>query len=478
VLIAAPFSAWLALAARIGLATAIAPLLKTLSRGQSVAAVTSAFSLVGFLVLLPFVVFAAIREPAYFSGLTHYIDNAAGSGLIFCLSILMYNRALRMGDVNLLVPLVSLSLVIVYCFDLLLGNVHAALMPFVGIVIVVVGVTLLNITPGANLAYTLNPANVLRQPGAGGALVFAVGVSACRVIDHNAMHGSHAAPPLLYAALGNLLVVLYSLVILHFRGNAHRHRSLWLQRKGLATLTGVIGVANYLCMLYAYGYFAPSFMETITQLSTILSVFVGTLVFGEPLRLRWAAALLVAGGAALVVATSGKYGPPGEGLIDGHELSLRSRPISSWSAEQKMEVEVQGITLIADVCVLADHQVLMLRYTNTNSHDGQSGWFLPDDLLNDLEHPDKAAARILQEQTSIHDASPVLHHIESFRGMDGSWHLAFHYKLELEDVAEGNNNGGIAEARWFNIAELPPREEVAHHGWGLGTIRKIASKSS
>ena len=304
--ITAPLSAWLVLGLRICLQTAIAPLLKTLSRNQSVVAVTGAFSLVGFVLLIPFLAAGYFSDHSYFSGIGSYAANAAASGLIFCVSIIMLNRALRHGDVNLLVPLMSLSLVIVYGFDLLVGNVRPALLPFVGIVIVMVGVTLLNIAPGASLRYSLNPLNVLRQPGAGGALIFAVGVSACRVIDHNAMHVA-GAPPLLYAALGNLLVFLYSLAIMLARGNLARQRTLWSEQRNLTLVTGLVGVLNYLCMLYAYGFFPPSFMETISQVSTVLSVFAGTLLFGEPLRMRWAAAILVAGGATLVVLTSGRH---------------------------------------------------------------------------------------------------------------------------------------------------------------------------
>jgi len=47
--------------------------------------------------------------------------------------------------------------------------------------------------------------------------------------------------------------------------------------------------------------------------------------------------------------------------------------------------------LVADVAVLADRQVLLVRYQDTRNYDGQRGWFLPDDYLMFVEHPDEAA---------------------------------------------------------------------------------------
>src|SRR5439155_603670 len=49
--------------------------------------------------------------------------------------------------------------------------------------------------------------------------------------------------------------------------------------------------------------------------------------------------------------------------------------------------------LVADVAVLADRQVLLVRYQDTRNYDGQRGWFLPDDYLMFVEHPDGAAVQ-------------------------------------------------------------------------------------
>lgn len=130
-------------------------------------------------------------------------------------------------------------------------------------------------------------------------------------------------------------------------------------------------------------------------------------------------------------------------------------------------------TLIADVALLADGKVLLVRYKDTNKYDHQKGWFLPDDALAHLEHPGKAAARILKEQLNFSEAAPLLHHIESFKGNNGSWHLAFHYQAELDEIPVLKMSNDLEAAEWFPLDTLPGKSEVAHHGWALGIIKTI-----
>jgi ADP-ribose pyrophosphatase YjhB (NUDIX family) len=133
----------------------------------------------------------------------------------------------------------------------------------------------------------------------------------------------------------------------------------------------------------------------------------------------------------------------------------------------------KGYTLIADVAVIANGSVLFVKYADPEAYDGQSGWFLPDSSLKYLEHPDKAAGRILKEQLALNAVDPSLEHIESFRGNDGSWHLSFHYKATLDEAPAIKPNKLIGSAQWFALDALPSKEEVAHHGWSLNTLKKM-----
>jgi ADP-ribose pyrophosphatase YjhB (NUDIX family) len=130
-------------------------------------------------------------------------------------------------------------------------------------------------------------------------------------------------------------------------------------------------------------------------------------------------------------------------------------------------------SLICDVAVLAEGSVLLVRYGDMAKYDDETGWFLPDDELEHLEHPTKAARRIAQEQLGLTLDEVSLGLIESFRGNDGSWHMSFHHVARFPSVPELKPAPDVDAAEWFSLDRLPPRSEVAHHGWALTVLRKM-----
>ena len=134
------------------------------------------------------------------------------------------------------------------------------------------------------------------------------------------------------------------------------------------------------------------------------------------------------------------------------------------------------LKLIADVAILtSDERVLLVRYADSNAYDHQVGWFLPDDGLLEREHPDTAAARILLTQLGLEGTTPTLDHIESFVGNSRDWHMVFHYRLNISDLPSLQPAGDLAEARWFSLHALPPRSDVAHHGWALQVLTALTT---
>jgi ADP-ribose pyrophosphatase YjhB (NUDIX family) len=126
--------------------------------------------------------------------------------------------------------------------------------------------------------------------------------------------------------------------------------------------------------------------------------------------------------------------------------------------------------LVADTCLIAGGRVLLVRYKDTSRYDGQEGWFLPDDFLWHLEHPEDAARRILLEQVHVSPPQLTLSHIESFDG--DAWHLIFHYRAQLAEIPTLDPGENLRDAEWFALEALPAASDVAHHGWALDVIRK------
>ena len=129
--------------------------------------------------------------------------------------------------------------------------------------------------------------------------------------------------------------------------------------------------------------------------------------------------------------------------------------------------------LVTDVTVLAQEQVLLVRYRDTRRYDGQTGWFLPDDYLEHVEHPDAAAVRILEEQAGLAASHARLSHIESFDGDGSPWHLVFHYVVKHEEPSAVVPGDNVLAAEWFRLDELPPGAEQAHGGWAAEVLDEI-----
>lgn len=127
--------------------------------------------------------------------------------------------------------------------------------------------------------------------------------------------------------------------------------------------------------------------------------------------------------------------------------------------------------LVADVALMAEGKVLLVRYKDVSKYDNQRGWFLPDDFLNHLESPDDAAKRILKEQIDLSAPKVRLSHVESFG--DGIWHLIFHYKATMEKIPDVSGSQNVQAMEWFALNKLPNRAEVAHHGWAIDVLDDI-----
>lgn len=133
----------------------------------------------------------------------------------------------------------------------------------------------------------------------------------------------------------------------------------------------------------------------------------------------------------------------------------------------------QPVKLVVDVAVLHDGEVALARYRDVANYDNQRGWFLPDDLLNHLEHPADGARRVLSEQLGLTVDSIAGPHLESFPGRRGVWHLAFHYVARLAAKPNLTLADGIREVAWFKLDSLPARRDVAHGGWAIDVLAKL-----
>ena len=130
-------------------------------------------------------------------------------------------------------------------------------------------------------------------------------------------------------------------------------------------------------------------------------------------------------------------------------------------------------TLVSHVAVLHHNSALLVKYREMP--DGQKGWFLPNDGLKHVEHPEEGAKRILREQVGIEPSTLKLAQIESFVGNNKSWHLIFDFlafPLSMKIIKAPS----LLEAQWFEMDKLPPATEFAHQGWGHSALLKLVKE--
>jgi len=130
------------------------------------------------------------------------------------------------------------------------------------------------------------------------------------------------------------------------------------------------------------------------------------------------------------------------------------------------------LQLVSDVALFMRAEgakVLLVRYRRA-AYD--TGWYLPDVLLNVLEHPEEGAKRALREQLGVGSREISLSHIESFNA-EGAWHLAFHYKAVAEKDLIVHPSADVADLRWFPVTALPEQRDTGSNGWALKTIEHV-----
>ena len=129
-----------------------------------------------------------------------------------------------------------------------------------------------------------------------------------------------------------------------------------------------------------------------------------------------------------------------------------------------------NVKLIATAALMSGDGVAYVHFDK--SPDSEAGWFLPNDLLKNLEGPYAAARRIAKEQAGVDVKDLHLVDVDSFVGNDGTWHIAFHFRGDIANRALAKAGQGIPRMQWFSVNALPPESQVAHKGWYNGIVQR------
>jgi drug/metabolite transporter (DMT)-like permease len=270
------------------------------SERNSVAATVLTYTLALLLLTLVWLLWPAQRA-AGLTGIASWWPFALASGAVAFSGYNLNMLALGRGQVSLLSPVYSSGLVFLYLLEIWIGGVEFDWLALLAIILVVSGVSLLDIHPRAWSWRELSPVTVLKTPGVLPMLASALLLGIVRVIDRQA---AELAPVLAYSIVATLPVVLLSILLLWLRRQSSAPLTLFRERP-LASLGATLAhSAGHLTLLAAYRFYPASTVEPVGQLSLFLNLYFAGLWFHEPVKQRLLPSLLVVLGAGLLLYVS------------------------------------------------------------------------------------------------------------------------------------------------------------------------------
>lgn len=281
------------------------PLVKRLGLNANPTAVTTLYVGLGEVFFALIVLVQCFSNPSYFSGVTAWLPWALIPGCLYSISFFTFIRAMRVGEVSLLTPLFASAFVAMYVYDVTAGYARLHPVPLIGVLLVSLGVAVLNPAREhvSSIWQRLNPAWLLRQPGALLMLTNAFAMATGRFFDKTLVDQNLevAAPPVLYALVVNAPTVIVGLIVLAVTRTSSCLTLLMKSRWQVALSLTLLGQGAFLLALLSLDYFPPSVIEPVTQLGVFIAVYLGGRWFGEKVRTRWLPSAMVVAGAILLL---------------------------------------------------------------------------------------------------------------------------------------------------------------------------------
>lgn len=151
---------------------------------------------------------------------------------------------------------------------------------------------------------------------------------------------------------------------------------------------------------------------------------------------------------------SGSLAPP----LTRHHLASRAVAAMSQSGEYTYKYPRPGMTV--DACIVAKQQPAKVLLIQRKKSPCKDQWALPGGFVDEDEPLDKAAARELQEETSVNPKDVLLTQVGAFGdpGRDPrGWCVSVAYAALVPSTEMGVKAADDAtEAEWYDVTKLPP----------------------
>ncbi len=287
----APSIAWLLLILRVLLLGLERPLGKRTVEGfHPLSGALVFFGLASVLHIPPLIFLIIFYPPENFNFLPFSILNAILSVIAF----FFYIRSLRDGEVSLISPLYSVSVLFVFFLPIIFKRELFTWWKLFGAILIFIGATWLK--PKTNPFDSF--INLAKYRPAQDMILCAGILSLGRLIDNYAADIN----PYYYALFGSLSLSIIFLLINFVSGTFDQARKLYRKRWKIAWLNGLVNGYAYFTLVAVLGLGVDlSVAEPVSSISMIVSVIMGHLMFKEKIEARLFASILIIGGVFALV---------------------------------------------------------------------------------------------------------------------------------------------------------------------------------
>jgi len=284
-------AAWVFLGLRVVLLGLERPLGKKTVLGYSTQTGGAIFFGIAALALLPtLAVYSCFHRPAGWA----FLGFALLTASLFMVPFVFYLKALQHGEVSVITPLYSLGTLVVFFLPICFQSERFSWAKLAGALLIFLGTFFLR--PGSNPLQSLR--NLATDRGAQFIVLNTLLIGVIRLIDNY----SADLEPVFYAISCATFNGLFFTGAVWVTGRWGELKRLYRERTKLAWVNGVVNGYAYFTLLVALGLgLDMSVAEPVGNLGMVLAVVLGHYMFGEQIRARLAASLLMILGVFLLV---------------------------------------------------------------------------------------------------------------------------------------------------------------------------------
>jgi uncharacterized membrane protein len=223
-----------------------------------------------------------------------FLPYAVLTSTLFMLPFVFYIKALNYGEISVITPLYSLGTLFVFILPIAFQGERFTWLKLAGALLIFAGTLFLR--PGANPWASLR--NLVTDRGARFIVLNTLLLGIIRLIDNRMADFD----PIFYAITCAMLNGVYFGIAVLFTRHWKQLWELVSTRTGFVVTNGLVNGHAYVCLLAALGVgLDMSVAEPVSNTSMLLAVVLGHYMFGEKIKARLIASLLMLAGVFMLV---------------------------------------------------------------------------------------------------------------------------------------------------------------------------------